>query len=84
MEEQMEYYYRLGRLLYKHYNGELLSHGELVAVVSASKDDCLLALELNAMERLKNKKDDGVDNLLKNSLRMKQIKSIKGLDEKTR
>ena len=43
MEEKKDYYYRLGRLLHKHFNGELLSYGELVTIAKASKDDCMLA-----------------------------------------
>lgn len=84
MGENKEYYDRLGKLLNKHLNGEILSHGELVAIVTASKDDCILALELNAMDRLSKKNDGGLDNMLKNTYAMKQIESIKIPNEKTR
>ena len=84
MEEKKDYYYRLGRLLHKHFNGEILSYGELVTIVKASKDDYMLALELNAAERLSKKKDDGLNNLLKNLNRLKEIEGIKMPTEKHR
>ena len=66
MEEQRKYYYTLGRILYKYYNGELLSPDELEEIARASKEDYVMALDFNAMERLSKTKDRSFSQYIKN------------------
>ena len=66
MEEQRKYYYTLGRILYKYYNGELLTSDELEEIARASKEDYVMALDFNAMERLSKTKDRSFSQYIKN------------------
>ena len=66
MEEQRKYYYTLGRILYKYYNGEHLSSEELEEIARASKEDYAMALDFNAMERLSKRTDRSFSHFIKN------------------
>ena len=66
MEEQRKYYYTLGRILYKYYNGEILTSDELEQLANASKEDYAMALDFNAMERLSKRNDRSFSQYIKN------------------
>ena len=84
MEEKMEYYYKLGRILHKYYNGELLNREELELMAKAENDDYKTALDFNAMERLSRKTDRSLENLLRNQTTLKFINLELISNEKTR
>lgn len=73
MEEQVEYLISLGEALYKFYDGQTLTSGELTLIASSSNDDKVMALNFNASKRLDMRTDRSLDNYLKNSNALKFI-----------
>lgn len=73
MEEQVEYLISLGEALYKFYDGQTLTSGELTLIASSSNDDKVMALNFNASKRLDMRTDRSLDNYLKNSNELKFI-----------
>ena len=67
MQEQLEFYFNLGKTLYKFYDGQTLTDDELTLIASSSNEDKLMALNLNATERLRIRNDQSLDNFSKNS-----------------
>ena len=73
MEEQVEFLISLGKALYKFYDGQTLTSGELALIASSSNDDKVMALDFNASKRLGMRTDRSLDNYLKNSYALKFI-----------
>ena len=73
MEKQVEYLISLGKALYKFYDGQTLTSGELTLIASSSNDDKIMALDFNASKRLGIRTDRSLDNYLKNSNALKFI-----------
>ena len=74
MEEQFEFYFSLGKALYKYYDGKTLDSEELTLIASSSPEDKLTALNFNAGERLRMRTDSSFDNFTKNSESLKVVK----------
>ena len=73
IKQNTGYYYLLGRLLYKYYNGELLTKEELETISSTTIDDRMVALDFNAVERLSKKNDESYKNFLENQKYLKVV-----------
>ena len=71
MEEQVEYLIKLGKALYKFYDGQTLDSEELTLIASSSNDDKIMALDFNASKRLGMRTDRSLDNFIKNSNSLK-------------
>lgn len=74
MEEQIKYYFRLGDVLYKFYDGQTLTNEELTLIASSSNDDKIMALKFNATKRLTMRTDRSLENFNENSKLLEIIK----------
>ncbi len=75
MKEQLEFYFSLGKTMYKFYDGQTLTDDELILIASSSNEDKLMALKLNATERLRMRTDRSLENFNKNSKSLEIINS---------